>query len=56
MSSLLDSEPLPTVAQVEEVLDGNLCRCTGFRPIFDAFRTFASDATEKQKKRVSFKF
>ena len=31
---------------MEEHLDGNLCRCTGYRPIWDAARTFCDDAEE----------
>ncbi|KAJ3673000.1 hypothetical protein LUZ60_006374 [Juncus effusus] len=31
----------PTEEQIEENLAGNLCRCTGYRPIIDAFRIFA---------------
>ncbi|KAL8055486.1 hypothetical protein ABFS82_04G058300 [Erythranthe guttata] len=31
----------PTKEDIEESLAGNLCRCTGYRPIVDAFRVFA---------------
>ncbi|KAJ7517365.1 hypothetical protein O6H91_21G020900 [Diphasiastrum complanatum] len=31
----------PTQEEIEESLAGNLCRCTGYRPIVDAFRVFA---------------
>ncbi|KAM4084737.1 hypothetical protein ACJW30_08G155200 [Castanea mollissima] len=31
----------PSEELIEECLAGNLCRCTGYRPIVDAFRVFA---------------
>ena len=34
---------LTSVEHVEEHMDGNLCRCTGYRPIWDAARSLCSD-------------
>ncbi|XP_048259256.1 xanthine dehydrogenase/oxidase-like [Haliotis rufescens] len=41
MYALLRNNPQPTEDQIRRFLDGNLCRCTGYRPILDGFRTFA---------------
>ncbi|CAN6312206.1 unnamed protein product [Urochloa humidicola] len=38
---LRSSKEPPTEDQIEDCLAGNLCRCTGYRPIIDAFRVFA---------------
>lgn len=35
-----------SVKQIEEHLDGNLCRCTGYRPIWDAARSLCDGAEE----------
>ncbi|KAJ2783497.1 hypothetical protein GGI15_002555 [Coemansia interrupta] len=42
--TLLRNNPNPTEHEVEECFDGNLCRCTGYRPILDAAKTFAEQA------------
>jgi len=34
--ALYETEPLPSRARIDEVLAGNLCRCTGYRPIVAA--------------------
>ena len=34
--ALLDRNPSPTLAQVREGLEGNLCRCTGYTKIYEA--------------------
>jgi aerobic-type carbon monoxide dehydrogenase small subunit (CoxS/CutS family) len=34
--ALLESHPQPSHEEVVEYLEGNICRCTGYRPIIDA--------------------
>jgi carbon-monoxide dehydrogenase small subunit len=40
--ALLQREPSPTRDRVREALAGNLCRCTGYEGIFQAFETTPS--------------
>ncbi|KAK3387486.1 molybdopterin binding aldehyde oxidase/xanthine dehydrogenase [Podospora didyma] len=40
--ALLRNNQNPTEHDVEEAFDGNLCRCTGYRPILDAAQTFTT--------------
>eukprot|EP00758_Cryptobia_borreli_P016024 Tbor_TRINITY_DN6073_c0_g1::TRINITY_DN6073_c0_g1_i3::g.11470::m.11470/K00106/XDH; xanthine dehydrogenase/oxidase len=50
MYSVLQENPHPTEQEMEESVDGNLCRCTGYRPILDAAKTFSvCDRTECHK-------
>lgn len=36
VTELLLQHPHPTLEQIKESIAGNLCRCTGYTPIFDA--------------------
>jgi hypothetical protein len=40
MYSLLQNKKAPTPSQVEHAFDGNLCRCTGYRSILEAYKSF----------------
>ncbi|XP_059503012.1 aldehyde oxidase 1-like isoform X2 [Stegostoma tigrinum] len=42
MYTLLRNNPTPSMAQLQQCLAGNLCRCTGYRPIVDAFRAICT--------------
>lgn len=48
MTAYLAANPdrKPSQIEIEQLFDGNLCRCTGYRPILYAMRHFASDWTQ----------
>ncbi|NLC89975.1 MAG: (2Fe-2S)-binding protein [Clostridiaceae bacterium] len=45
--ALLDRNPDPTDEEIIEGLSGNLCRCTGYRQIFDAVKRAAKREREE---------
>lgn len=43
MYALLRSNPEPTMHEMQKTFQGNLCRCTGYRPIIEGYRTFTKE-------------
>ncbi|XP_052796835.1 xanthine dehydrogenase/oxidase-like isoform X2 [Mya arenaria] len=41
--TLLRNFPAPSRRQVERAIEGNLCRCTGYRPIIEALSSFSPE-------------
>uniref|UniRef100_A0A8C2MDQ1 aldehyde oxidase n=1 Tax=Cricetulus griseus TaxID=10029 RepID=A0A8C2MDQ1_CRIGR len=50
MYTLLRNHPQPSEEQLMEALGGNLCRCTGYRPILESGRTFCMERSDCQQK------
>jgi len=43
MFTFLRNNPKPEQQQIEDLFDGHLCRCTGYRPILEGMKSFAVD-------------
>ncbi|KHJ97559.1 2Fe-2S iron-sulfur cluster-binding domain protein [Oesophagostomum dentatum] len=41
--SLLRNNPTPSVREINQAIKGNLCRCTGYRPIVEALQSFSKE-------------
>ncbi|ELK35886.1 Aldehyde oxidase [Myotis davidii] len=50
MYTLLRNHPQPSEEQLMEALGGNLCRCTGYRPILESGKTFCMELNGCQQK------
>ncbi|MBS1822561.1 MAG: (2Fe-2S)-binding protein [Acidobacteria bacterium] len=50
---LLSSKPKPTMEEIREGLNGNLCRCTGYTRIFEAVQSAAESMTSDDLKQLS---
>ena len=46
--ALLDRNPHPTTAEIQEAIAGNLCRCTGYQQVIDAIADAAVRRTEQE--------
>jgi carbon-monoxide dehydrogenase small subunit len=47
--ALLQSNPDPTLEEIKRALAGNLCRCTGYKPIFDSVQMAAEQKMDSNQ-------
>lgn len=48
-SSLTESKQGLTKKEIESSFGGNICRCTGYRPILEAFRKTSADPDQGER-------
>jgi carbon-monoxide dehydrogenase small subunit len=46
--ALLDSNPRPTVEEIKDQFEGNLCRCTGYEQIIESVQRAAELRARRQ--------
>ncbi|XP_055877626.1 uncharacterized protein LOC106059685 [Biomphalaria glabrata] len=52
MYGLLHQNPNITAQEIEDNFDGNICRCTGYRSILDAMKSFSTDGNIPGAKSI----
>jgi carbon-monoxide dehydrogenase medium subunit len=52
-AALLQEHPQPTETQIKESISGNLCRCTGYYKILEAFRNAGGRNTQQTEQEVA---
>jgi xanthine dehydrogenase small subunit len=50
--AMYESEPAPSRRRIDDVLAGNLCRCTGYRPVVDAVERAYAGADARRGARL----
>jgi carbon-monoxide dehydrogenase small subunit len=51
---LLEHNPKPTVAEIKEGIEGNLCRCTGYQQIIEAVLDVSGQVTNETKGGLKY--
>uniref|UniRef100_A0A673BLN5 xanthine dehydrogenase n=1 Tax=Sphaeramia orbicularis TaxID=375764 RepID=A0A673BLN5_9TELE len=52
MYALLRNKATPTMDDLDDAFQGNLCRCTGYRPILEGYRTFTKVGTPRNTQET----
>jgi carbon-monoxide dehydrogenase small subunit len=51
LKALLRKNPKPSEEEIREAIEGNLCRCTGYKQIIEAVLNLTGQLQEKEELR-----